>query len=226
MPWTSPKSLTPDEVYAVTAFLLNLANVVPDDYVLSDKNIAQVQNRMPNRNGMTTQHAMWPGQEFGGVKTPDTANKLCMKDCTPEPKLASFLPEFARNAHGNLAEQNRLVGQQHGADTTRPEAKAGMPVAVASATAAPAKPENTEAKAAIALLNKYSCTACHGIDKKVVGPGFNEVAKKHAGKVDYLAGKIKAGGSGAWGPIPMPPQTLPEADAKKIAEWLSKGAGK
>ncbi len=226
MPWTSPKSLTPDEVYAVTAFLLNLANVVPDDYVLSDKNIAQVQNRMPNRNGMTTQHAMWPGQEFGGVKNPDTANKLCMKDCTPEPKLASFLPEFARNAHGNLAEQNRLVGQQHGADTTRPEAKAGMPVAVASATAAPAKPENTEAKAAIALLNKYSCTACHGIDKKVVGPGFNEVAKKHAGKADYLAGKIKAGGSGAWGPIPMPPQTLPEADAKKIAEWISKGAGK
>ena len=226
MPWTSPKSLTPDEVYAVTAFLLNLANVVPDDYVLSDKNIAQVQNRMPNRNGMTTQHAMWPGKEFGGVKTPDTANKLCMKDCTPEPKLASFLPDFARNAHGNLAEQNRLVGQQHGADTTRPEAKAGMPVAVASATAAPAKPENTEAKAAIALLNKYSCTACHGIDKKVVGPGFNEVAKKHAGKADYLAGKIKAGGSGAWGPIPMPPQTLPEADAKKIAEWISKGAGK
>jgi cytochrome c len=226
MPWTSPKSLTPDEVYAVTAFLLNLANVVPDDYVLSDKNIAQVQNRMPNRNGMTTQHAMWPGQEFGGVKTPDTANKLCMKDCTPEPKLASFLPEFARNAHGNLAEQNRLVGQQHGADTTRPEAKAGMPVAAVSATVVPAKPENTEAKAAIALLNKYSCTACHGIDKKVVGPGFNEVAKKHAGKVDYLAGKIKAGGSGAWGPIPMPPQTLPEADAKKIAEWLSKGAGK
>ena len=226
MPWTSPKSLTPDEVYAVTAFLLNLANVVPDDYVLSDKNIAQVQNRMPNRNGMTTQHAMWPGQEFGGVKNPDTANKLCMKDCTPEPKLASFLPDFARNAHGNLAEQNRLVGQQHGADTTRPEAKAGMPVAVASATAAPAKPENTEAKAAIALLNKYSCTACHGIDKKVVGPGFNEVAKKHAGKADYLAGKIKAGGSGAWGPIPMPPQTLPEADAKKIAEWISKGAGK
>jgi cytochrome c len=226
MPWTSPKSLSTEEVYAVTAFLLNLANVVPDDFVLSDKNIAQVQNRMPNRNGMTTQHAMWPGQEFGGVKKPDTDNKLCMKDCTPEPKLASFLPDFARNAHGNLAEQNRLVGQQHGADTTRPEAKAGMPVLVAAAAPAPAKADKTEAKAAIALLNKYSCTACHGVDKKVVGPGFNEVAKKHAGKGDYLAGKIKAGGSGVWGPIPMPPQSLPEADARKIAEWISKGASK
>ncbi len=226
MPWTSPKSLTTEEVYSVTAFLLNLANVVPDDFVLSDKNMAEVQNRMPNRNGMTTKHAMWPGNEFGGVKKPDTDNKLCMKDCTPEPKLASFLPDFARNAHGNLAEQNRLVGQQHGVDTTRPEAKAGMPVAVAPAVAAPAKPENADGKAAIALLNKYSCTACHGVDKKVVGPGFNEVAKKHTGKVDYLAGKIKAGGSGVWGPIPMPPQTLPEADAKKIAEWISKGASK
>jgi cytochrome c len=111
-------------------------------------------------------------------------------------------------------------------DTTKPEAKAGMPVVAAPVVAAPAKPENAEAKAAIALLNKYSCTACHGVDKKVVGPGFNEVAKKHAGKVDYLAGKIKAGGSGVWGPIPMPPQTLPEADAKKIAEWISKGASK
>ncbi len=227
MPWTSPKSLSADEVYAVTAFLLNLANVVPDDFVMSDKNIAEVQKRMPNRNGMTTQHAMWPGKEFGGVKKPDTDNKLCMKDCTPEPKLASFLPEFARNAHGNLAEQNRIVGQQHGVDTTRPEARAGAPVAAtAGAAAAAPKPENTEAKAVLALLNKYSCTACHGIDKKVVGPGFNDVAKKHAGKVDYLAGKIKAGGAGVWGAIPMPPQTLPEADAKKIAEWISKGAVK
>ena len=226
MPWTAPKSLTTEEVYSVTAFLLNLANVVPDDFVLSDKNIADVQNRMPNRNGMTTKHAMWPGQEFGGVKKPDTDNKLCMKDCTPEPKVASFLPDFARNAHGNLAEQNRLVGQQIGVDTTKPEAKAGMPAAAAPAAAAPAKPENAEAKAAIALLNKYSCTACHGVDKKVVGPGFNEIAKKHAGKVDYLVGKIKAGGSGVWGPIPMPPQTLPDADAKKIAEWISKGASK
>lgn len=62
MPWTAPKST--DEVYAVTAFLLNLSGVVPDDFTLSDKNIADVQKRMPNRNGMTTQHAMWPGKEF------------------------------------------------------------------------------------------------------------------------------------------------------------------
>ena len=225
MPWTNPKTLTTEEVYSVTAFLLNLANIVPDNYVLSDKNIAEVQARMPNRNGMTTQHAMWPGAEFGGVKKPDTDNKVCMKDCTPEPKVASLLPDFARNAHGNLQEQNRIVGPQRGADTSKPEPKAGMPVA--SASPVPANnPDNKEAKAAIALLNKHSCTACHGVDKKVVGPGFNEVAKKQAGKVDYLVSKIKAGGVGSYGPIPMPPQSLPDADAKQIAEWISKGASK
>jgi cytochrome c len=241
MPWTQPKSLTTEEVYAVTAFLLNLSNVVPDNFVLSDKNIADVQKRMPNRNGMTTKHAMWPGNEFGGVKTPDVKNVACMKDCATEPKVASFLPDFARNAHGNLAEQNRLIGAQHGADTSAPEGKtathgadmhAGMAMApavvVAAKPAEAAKPAagGADAKAAIALLNKYTCVACHGVDKKIVGPAFTDVAKKHAGKVDYLAGKIKSGGSGVWGPIPMPAQTLPEADAKVIAAWIAAGAAK
>ncbi len=227
MPWTSPKTLTTEEVYGVTAYLLSLANIVPEDFTLSDKNIAEVQKRMPNRHGMTTRHAMWPGKEFGGTAKPDTANVVCMKDCVPEVKLASLLPDFARNAHGNLSEQNRLVGQQHGADTSRPEGKQGTPTAPAApAVAPPPKADNSESKSAIALLGKHSCTACHGVDKKVVGPGFNEIAKKHAGKADYLTGKIKSGGSGVWGPVPMPPQSLPEADAKLIAAWIAKGAGK
>jgi S-disulfanyl-L-cysteine oxidoreductase SoxD len=239
MPWTAPKSLSTDEVYAVTAFLLNLANIVPDDFVLSDKNIRDVQQRMPNRNGMTTSHAMWPGKEFKGASRPDTSNVACMKDCVPEPKLASFLPEYARNAHGNLAEQNRLVGAQHGADTTRPEAKPGtdapaaapataaQPVAQAKPAAAPkAEVSGADNKAALALIQKNGCVACHMVDKKVVGPSFQDVAKKHAGKVDYLAGKIKSGGTGVWGPIPMPAQTLSAADAKTIATWLAAGAGK
>jgi cytochrome c len=228
MPWNNPKTLSTEEVYSVTAFLLSLANVVPDDFTLSDKNMAEVQKRMPNRNGMTTAHAMWPGKEFKGADKPDTANTVCMKDCAPEPKHASLLPDFARNAHGNLAEQNRYVGQQKGADTSRPEGKSATS-SPASAPAAPAAPKaevNNEAKAAMALLAKHSCTACHGVDKKIVGPGFNEIAKKHAGKADYLAGKIKSGGSGVWGPVPMPPQSLPDADAKAIAAWIAKGASK
>ncbi|HOF51713.1 MAG TPA: c-type cytochrome [Rhodoferax sp.] len=224
MPWTAPKSLSTDEVYAVTAFLLNLSGVVPDDFTLSDKNIADVQKRMPNRNGMTTQHAMWPGKEFNGVKAPDVKNVACMKDCATEPSVGSFLPDFARNAHGNLAEQNRMIGPQRGADTTVPEGKA--PAKVVESAKPAAASGGADAKAAIALLTKHSCVACHGVDKKIVGPGFNEVAKKHADKADYLASKIKSGGSGVWGPIPMSAQALPEADARVIAAWIAAGAAK
>jgi cytochrome c len=229
MPWTAPKSLTTEEVYAVTAYLLNLAGIVPDDFTLSDKNIADVQKLMPNRNGMTTDHNMWPGKEFKLAKKPDTQNVACMKDCVAEPKVASFLPDYARNAHGNLAEQNRLVGAQHGADTTKPERKAGE--AVSAPVAPQAKPAATatsggDSKAAQTLTQKNSCTACHALDKKVVGPSFQEIAKKHAGKAEYLADKIKSGGSGVWGSIPMPPQSLSDADAKTIATWLAAGAAK
>ena len=237
MPWTEPKSLSTEEVYSVTAFLLNLGGIVPNDFVMSDKNIAEVQARMPNRNGMTTAHAMWPGNEFKGVGKPDTQNVACMKDCVAEPKVASFLPDYARNAHGNLAEQNRTFGAQRGADTSRPEGKPGaaapMANAVVVAQASPAAPATAPAagaggdnKAAAALAQKNNCMVCHGVDKKIVGPSFNDIAKKHAGKVDYLAGKIKSGGTGVWGPIPMPAQTLSDADAKSIATWLASGAGK
>ena len=245
MPWTQPKSLTTEEVYAVTAFLLNLAEVVPDNYVLSDKNIAEVQKRMPNRNGMSTQHSMWPGNEFGGVKKPDTNNTACIKNCATDPKVASFLPDFARNQHGNLAEQNRLVGPQRGADTTRPEARApgGASVAAAKAAtpavtvaantssatkAAPAVASSglADSKAVMTLMQQNACIACHAMDSKILGPSFSAIAQKHAGKVDYLAGKIKGGSSGVWGAIPMPAQTLSESDAKIIAAWLAAGAGK
>ena len=193
MPWTSPKTLTTEEVYAVTAFLLNLSGVVPDNFTLSDQNIADVQKRMPNRNGMTTKHNLWPGPEFGGIQKSDTSNVACMKNCAPEPKLASFLPDFARNAHGNLAEQNRPVGPQRGVDTTRPEGTPGaaatmVPPAVAAvpAVTAQAKPVaapkpdagGVDPKAALALAQKNNCTACHAVDKKILGPSFQEIAKK------------------------------------------------
>lgn len=240
MPWTQPKSLSTEEVYSVTAFLLNLAGVVPENFTLSDKNIAEVQARMPNRNGMTTQHAMWPGNEFKGTKVADVKNTACMKDCAPEPKVASFLPDFARNAHGNLAEQNRPVGAQRGADTTRPEGQlpaapgAAAPAAaivaqapaVAKVADAPKPAGGVDGKAALALTQKNSCTACHAMEKKIIGPSFADIAKKYAGKADYLAGKIKAGSSGVWGPIPMPAQALGEVEAKAIAVWLGAGATK
>ena len=108
MPWTQPKSLSTEEVYAVTAFMLNLGGIVPENFTLSDKNMAEVQARMPNRNGMTPGSSrLWPGKGLTTGKAPDTKNVACMKDCVTEASIASSLPEHARNAHGNLAEQNR-----------------------------------------------------------------------------------------------------------------------
>ncbi len=233
MPWNAPKSLSTDEVYAVTAYLLNMGSVLPDSFVLSDRSMAEAQGRLPNRNGMTTNHGLWPGRGMGNGGKPDVKVAACMTNCVAEPKVASFLPDFARNNMGNLAEQQRMVGPQRGADTTRPApadaAAAATTVAAATAAPRPAAAAASPGAVALALAAKYTCTACHGVENKIVGPGFKEIAAKHGSRADaeaYLVGKIRSGGQGIWGPIPMPPQTLPEADAKTLAAWLAAGAKK
>ena len=236
MPWNAPKSLKTDEVYAVTAYMLNMAEVVPENFTLSDRNIAEVQKLMPNRNGMTTDHGMWPGKGLGNGGKPDVKAVTCMKNCATEAKVASFLPDHARNAHGNLAEQNRMVGAQLGADTSRPAAPAGAapttrPAAPEAkpATAAKAAGNGTESAAALALFSKHNCTACHAVDRKVLGPSMQEVAKKYASRADrveYLSGKILGGAAGAWGAIPMPAQSIPKADAQALAQWVASGAAR
>jgi cytochrome c len=74
------------------------------------------------------------------------------------------------------------------------------------------------------LIKKYGCTACHAIDKKVVGPAYKDVANKYrndAKAATYLHDKIKKGGSGVWGPVPMPPNTqVPDDDVKTIVSYI------
>lgn len=75
-----------------------------------------------------------------------------------------------------------------------------------------------------ALAKANNCMACHAVDKKLVGPSYKDVAKKHgndASKADMLAAKIIKGGSGVYGAIPMPANPkVSEADAKKLATWV------
>jgi S-disulfanyl-L-cysteine oxidoreductase SoxD len=228
MPWSQPKSLTVEEVYATTAYLLHLAEVVPADFTLSDKNMAEVQQRLPNRNGMTVEHALWPGKEMGGKSRPDVLGSACMKDCETAPRITSSLPAFARNAHGNLAEQNRTVGAQRGVNTGPPQASAAAgaqaPAQTANAASAPSTAGSPDGKAVQALAAQKNCTACHAADQKLVGPSWSEIAKKHHGKAEYLAAKIRSGGSGIWGAIPMPPQDIGDAEVRRIADWLAMGA--
>ena len=78
------------------------------------------------------------------------------------------------------------------------------------------------------LAKKNACMACHAVDKKLVGPSYQDVAKKYSGQKDAaanLAKSIKAGGSGKWGPVPMPAQAgLSDADALTLATWILAGA--
>ena len=75
-----------------------------------------------------------------------------------------------------------------------------------------------------ALAKKHNCLACHQIDKKSVGPAYKDVAKKYKGQSDAVAKlseKVKKGGKGVWGPVPMPPNaTVPDADIQKLVKWI------
>ena len=89
---------------------------------------------------------------------------------------------------------------------------------VAGAFVAPA------AQADQAMAKKYNCMACHQLDKKSVGPSYKDVAKKYkgdGGAAAKLATKVKNGGSGTWGAIPMPPNAaVPAGDVQKLVAWI------
>ena len=81
-----------------------------------------------------------------------------------------------------------------------------------------------DAKAAEALALKSGCIACHSVDKKLIGPAYKDVAAKYNAEKDAdskLAAKVKAGGSGVWGPVPMPPNgQVADADIKTLVAWV------
>mgnify|MGYP000928889152 CR=1 FL=1 len=76
------------------------------------------------------------------------------------------------------------------------------------------------------LLKKNGCTACHAVDKKLVGPAYKDVAAKYKGQKDIdakLVDKVKKGGTGVWGQIPMPPNpTVSDADLKSMVAYILK----
>ncbi|OGA34804.1 MAG: hypothetical protein A3G80_05365 [Betaproteobacteria bacterium RIFCSPLOWO2_12_FULL_62_13b] len=80
------------------------------------------------------------------------------------------------------------------------------------------------ALASEALAKKHNCLACHAADKKLVGPSYQEVAAKYKGQKDAeakLVAKVKNGGAGAWGQVPMPPNaSVPDADIKALVKWV------
>jgi cytochrome c len=219
MPWNAPRSLSPDDTYALVAFILSLGEIVPDDFVLSDKNIAEI--KMPNRNGMTTKHGFWNVKD-----KPDVNGSACMHNCVPFVQIGSTLPDFARNAHENIAEQNRMYGPYRGADTTKPPIKQ-LPGSSGTGLAHAADTHSSVSKGPSVLFKNENCSACHAPNAKLVGPSIADIAKKYesqSGAVDKLMTKVKVGGAGVWGSIPMPAQAqLSDDDRKALVVWMLSG---
>ena len=217
MPWNAPRTLTPDDTYAVLAYILALGEIVPEDFTLSDKNIADVQKLMPNRNGMTQAHGMW---NEGGK--PDVKATACMTNCTKHITIGSTLPDYARNAHENLALQNRPYGPYRGVDTTKP-ALTKLPgkglMAVSMTAAESITPEG--------LFKKHNCATCHAPASRAIGPAISEVAAKYKGQADAIQKmhtKVKVGGPGVWGSIPMPPHAhVSDGDIDVLVKWMLTG---
>ena len=93
-----------------------------------------------------------------------------------------------------------------------------MPVAQAS----------VEDEKAFAIAKQNACLGCHAINKKIVGPSFQELAEKYKGDANvqaFFKNKIAKGGSGSWGVVPMPANTkLNDADLSTLTSWILRGA--
>jgi S-disulfanyl-L-cysteine oxidoreductase SoxD len=211
MPFNAPQTLTPDEVYALTAYVLNLNDIVPSGTILDQASLPHV--RMPNRDGFTTAHGL---MRVNGK--PDTANVACMRDCVAAVRPASEIPGYARDSHGDLSQQRREMG-----------AIAGVKTAIAGGSA-PA----VTTLAGAELSRKLGCPACHNVDSALVGPSFRAVAARYAAAAGSpraadtqatLIAKLKTGGAGVWGSVAMPAQAqVSEPDARKVVEWILSGA--
>ncbi len=199
MPFTHSKSLTADEVYAVSAYVLNLNNIVTGDFVANKETLPKV--KMPASDKMKP----YPGLMSIDGK-PDVHNVACMKDCAKDVEVtASLPPGFVENLYGDIRDNFRGLATMN---------EAGPPPSAGPAPAADAAE----------LLQKFGCTACHAVDNKLVGPAFREVADKYrgdSGATAHLTKKIRDGGSGVWGAIPMPPQPGPsDLELATIVDWV------
>jgi len=116
-------------------------------------------------------------------------------------------PQLAQQPEQQQPAQ-QIAGEQKPAEQPKSEAKPAQTTAVAGAED---------------LAKAKGCFACHDVNAKKVGPAFKDVANKYAGKPDavaHLSERIKKGGVGEWGNVPMPPQNVTDEEAKKLAEWV------
>ena len=202
MPFNNSKTLAVNEVYAVTAYVLNLNEIIPADAVLDQNSLPKVV--MPNRDGFTLEH----GFATANGK-PDVQNQACMHDCRQgEVTVMSELPQgFTEQMYGDIRKHFRLF------DLTA----ANVPATNGSAV-----------PAGLQMAKTHGCFACHDVDKTRIGPAFSAIAPhyvKDGAALQTLVKKVRQGGSGAWGSVPMPPQAqIADADLARVVVWILQGA--
>lgn len=186
----------------------------------------------PIKSGFPTlvQHAINGLQQNGKVMPPKGGNP----DLTDTEVARAVV--YMANAAGATFKEPAAAAQPAAASASAAPAPA-VPIAAAAAApvtpaASPAAPAVASADAPLALnaqsgqamMQKDGCAACHAVDKKIVGPAYQEVAAKYSGDKDAaakLVQKVKSGGSGVWGTVPMPPNAqVPDADIKALVTWI------
>ena len=205
MPFTHSKQLSVDEVYAVTAYVLNLADVLPMDAVLDEKTLPQVE--MPNRKGFTQDHGF---MRVDGK--PDIQANACKRDCLDKVEVSSTLPEgFTQEMYGDIRTHFRALGKH---TDLEPSAASG-PAAISAGNGA-------------TLAANHGCLVCHAVDTAKVGPAFSAVAARYRDEpaaTAILKAKVRQGGSGVWGSAMMPPQPGPDDEAlTTMVAWILEGA--
>jgi cytochrome c5 len=198
----------------------------------------------PIKKGYETlvQHALNGFQEAGKVMPPRGGNPD-LSDVEVERALvymanrsgANFKEPAATTAAAAAPAAAPAVAAPAPAGAATAASAAPAAAGAASASAAAAPPAAAAAPAAKAgasldlqsgqaMMQKYGCAACHAVDKPVVGPAYSQVAAKYRGDntaATKLEQKVKAGGSGVWGAVPMPPNaTVPDADIKALVSWI------
>lgn len=131
------------------------------------------------------------------------------------------------------AQQEQQPQQQQPHAEQKPAEQPAQPQAEQKPAEQPQKPQEQKpaeqkgsqapAKDMQAFAQQKGCFACHDINTKKVGPAFKDVAKKFAGQPgaeEEIAKRIKNGGVGTWGNVPMPPQNVTEQEAKDLAKWV------
>ncbi len=186
----------------------------------------------PIKSGFPTlvQHAINGLQQNGKVMPPKGGNP----DLTDTEVARAVV--YMANAAGATFKEPAAAAQPAAASASAAPAPAvpiaaaaAAPVAPAASPAAPAvasagAPLALNAQSGQAMMQKDGCAACHAVDKKIVGPAYQEVAAKYSGDKDAaakLVQKVKSGGSGVWGTVPMPPNAqVPDADIKALVTWI------